>query len=160
MSCVQEKIISLVIWGSAQLKESTLVLVELSALPDVFSKVLQAKRLLAQGKAKSYAEAARMCDISRNALYKYKDRVFERSDFFDMRIITLSAQLMDRPGVLSKLVNAISQTGANILTVNQNMAVDGVALVSVSVGVAKNSELAELIASLNEDEDIVSIKII
>ena len=48
-----------------------------SVLPEVFTKVVEAKRYMAQGKAKSYSDAAKMAGISRSAFYKYKDFVFK-----------------------------------------------------------------------------------
>ena len=51
------------------------LLIDSRVLPDVFLKVVQAKEMLAKGKAKSATMAARACGISRSAFYKYKDNV-------------------------------------------------------------------------------------
>ena len=45
-------------------------LVEESALPEVFLKVAETKRLLSTGEASTVNEATRMTDISRSAFYK------------------------------------------------------------------------------------------
>ena len=45
-------------------------IVEASALPEVFLKVAEAKRLLSTGGAATVNEATRMTDISRSAFYK------------------------------------------------------------------------------------------
>ena len=95
---------------------SRLLLVDSSVLPEVFLRV----------------EAAKAAGISRSALYKYKDCVFVHNEALDDKVITLSARLEDRPGVLSGLLNSLSEQQGNILTVNQNIPVDGVAAVSVS----------------------------
>ena len=50
-------------------------IVEASALPEIFLKVAEAKRLLATGEAATVNEATRMTDISRSAFYKYRDAV-------------------------------------------------------------------------------------
>ena len=50
-------------------------IVEASALPEVFLKVAEAKRLLSTGEASTVNEATRMTDISRSAFYKYRDSV-------------------------------------------------------------------------------------
>ena len=42
-------------------------------LPEVYRKVLTAKKYLATGKAASVKEAAQLAGISRSAYYKYKD---------------------------------------------------------------------------------------
>ncbi len=109
------------------------LLVETKVLPEVFIKVVQAKRLLAQGKAANLSEAAKLAGISRSALYKYKDSVHSYDEDVSQRTITLSATLEDRPGVLSALLSEFYSVGANILTVNQNIPSDGVAHVSVSL---------------------------
>ena len=50
-------------------------IVEASALPEVFLKVAEAKRLLSTGEAATVNEAAKMTDISRSAFYKYRDAI-------------------------------------------------------------------------------------
>lgn len=111
---------------------SRLLLVDSSVLPEVFLRVVEAKRMLAVGQVRSLLEAAKAAGISRSALYKYKDCVFVHNEALDDKVITLSARLEDRPGVLSGLLNSLSEQQGNILTVNQNIPVDGVAAVSVS----------------------------
>ena len=44
-------------------------------LPEVYRKVLTAKKYLATGKAASVKEAAQLAGISRSAYYKYKDAI-------------------------------------------------------------------------------------
>ena len=109
-----------------------LLLVDASVLPDVFEKVLQAKRLLASGEASSASEAARMAGISRSAFYKYKNTVFPYDADGEGHILTVHFVLTDRPGVLSSVLAAFAQAGANVLTVNQDIPADGAASVSVS----------------------------
>ncbi len=46
-------------------------LVSEDAVPPVFSKVLQAKELLATGQAKDVTEVVKMVGISRSVYYKY-----------------------------------------------------------------------------------------
>ena len=48
-------------------------LVSAEALPEVFIKVAEAKRMLQVGEADTVGEAARLVGISRSAFYKYKD---------------------------------------------------------------------------------------
>ncbi len=109
-----------------------LILVDASVLPDVFEKVLHAKRLLASGEAESASEAARLAGLSRSAFYKYKNMVFPYDADGAGRILTVHLVLSDRPGVLSSVLTAFANAGANVLTVNQNIPADGAASVSVS----------------------------
>lgn len=50
------------------------LLVDAQVLPDVFLKVVQAKMLLAQGKAKSSSQAAQMAGISRARFISIRTR--------------------------------------------------------------------------------------
>ena len=50
------------------------VLVDAGILPEVYRKVLTAKKYLATGKAASVKEAAQLAGISRSAYYKYYTR--------------------------------------------------------------------------------------
>ncbi len=47
--------------------DSTFLLVSSAALPEIYLKVVEAKKLLSNGQAKTAAEAARMTGISRSA---------------------------------------------------------------------------------------------
>ena len=135
------------------------LLVDSRVLPDVFYKVVYAKRLLAKGKARSSSEAAKMADISRSAFYKYKDCVFPYESKRGDSIATFSATLEDEPGVLASLIAELYRVGANILTVNQNIPVDGVAPVTIScrtMGVVMGDD--ELLAVLRSIPGIVEVR--
>ena len=141
--------------------ESKYLLVETKVLPEVFGKVVQAKRLLAQGKAANLSEAAKLAGISRSALYKYKDSVHSYDEGVSQRSITISATLEDRPGVLSSLLGELYRLGANILTVNQNIPSDGVAHVSISLCTdPAGSTQEELIVQVGKLPGIVGVKLI
>ena len=109
-----------------------LLLVEAGAVPEVFVRVVEAKRYLQSGEAETAAEAARMAGISRSAFYKYKEAVFPYDEERAGHILTVHLLLRDRPGILSAVLTAFAEAGANILTVNQNIPAGGTAPVSVS----------------------------
>ena len=48
-------------------------------------------------------------------------------------IVTFSAILYDKPGVLASLLTIFTESGANILTINQSIPTDGAALVTISI---------------------------
>ena len=109
-----------------------LLLVDAGAVPEVFVRVVEAKRYLQSGEAETAAEAARMAGISRSAFYKYKEAVFPYDEERAGHILTVHLLLRDRPGILSAVLTAFAEAGANILTVNQNIPSGGTAPVSVS----------------------------
>ena len=76
-------------------------------------------------------DAVDMADVSRSAYYKYKDYVFP---FNQMQgILTLLIAVIDLKGVLSDMLSLVSDAGCNILTINQNVPVNGVANITVTV---------------------------
>ena len=107
-------------------------LVEASALPEVFLKVAEAKRLLSTGEATTVNEAARMTGISRSAFYKYRDAVIPFQNMMTGRIITFQLLLHDEPGVLSAILATFAAPAANILTINQTIPSGGCAAVTVT----------------------------
>lgn len=108
-----------------------LVIADLSVLPPVYHKVLTVKELLESGQAETVNEATEIADVSRSAYYKYKDYVFP---FNQMQgILTMLIAVVDMKGVLSDMLGFISDVGCNILTINQNVPVNGVANITITV---------------------------
>ena len=107
-------------------------IIEASALPDVFLKVAEAKRLLETGEVTTVNEATRRTGISRSAFYKYRDTILPFQNMMTGRIITFQLMLHDEPGVLSAILACFARWHANILTINQTIPTGGCALVTVS----------------------------
>lgn len=138
-----------------------LIVVDASVLPDVIGKVLEVKRLLAFREEKSSAAACKRVGISRSAYYKYKDCVFSYEDKLTQRIINLHLTLRDEAGVLSSVLSALYGLDANILTVNQNIPIDGVAGVTFSVRLTGRVQTPhELAEHLQTVEGVVGVKIL
>ena len=89
-------------------------LVAADALPEVFLRVAEAKRMLQVGEAATVGDAARQVGISRSAFYKYKDAVQPFQNMHAGHIITFYALLKDNPGVLSNYLAIFANSGANI----------------------------------------------
>lgn len=100
-------------------------IVEAAALPEVFLKVAEAKRMLDTGEATTVGEATRLTGISRSAFYKYRDVMMPFQNLMSGRIITFQLTLKDRTGVLSGILSIFAYNGANILTINQNIPTAG-----------------------------------
>ena len=100
-----------------------------------------------------------MAGISRSVFYKYKDAVYPYQKQTVNPILTVQMILFDRPGVLMDAVSVFYQVGANILTINQNIPVNGKALVSISARIDNMSDSVEdLLSRLREIEGIQSIE--
>ena len=120
-------------------------IVEAAALPEIFQKVAEAKRMLHAGEVSTAGEAARQVGISRSAFYKYRDSVQPFNDMKTGRIITFYTMLKNNPGVLSDVLSIFAGSGANILTINQSIPTNGCAAVTIS---AETSEMQESIEEM------------
>ena len=136
-------------------------IVEASALPEVFLKVAEAKRLLSTGEVSTVNEAARRTGISRSAFYKYRDSVLPFQNMMTARIITYQLLLHDEPGVLSTILAAFAMCGANILTINQTIPSGGCAAVTVTAETTSmKGSIEELLHRLRETVGVVKAEIL
>ena len=102
------------------MSDKEFVVVSSDVLPEVVIKVIEAKRLLAQGVCRTSTEACRAAGVSRSAYYKYKDSAFLYSEKSDERIVTFCLVLSDRAGILAEVLSEIYRLDANILTINDS----------------------------------------
>lgn len=136
-------------------------IIESSALPEVFLKVAEAKRLLSTGEAATVNEATKMTDISRSAFYKYRDAILPFQNMKTGRIITFQFLLHDEPGVLSGMLTAFAQQSANILTINSIIPSNGCALVTISAETTDVSvPLEELLQLLGAVPGVIKAEIL
>ena len=136
-------------------------IVAADALPEIFIKVAEAKRMMQTGEVDTVGEATKRAGISRSAFYKYKDSVQPFNDMKSEHIITFSAMLKDKSGVLSRVLSIFASSGANILTINQSIPTNGCAAVTIS---AETSEMAEsleqLLADVSALDGVVKLEIL
>ena len=136
-------------------------LVEASVLPEIFAKVIEAKELLETGQVRTVADAVARVDISRSAFYKYKDFVSPFQDMSRGHLVTFNLELLDRQGVLSSVLAIFAENGANILTINQSIPINGTALVTISAettGMLISSE--KLLNSLHDTGGVKKVEVI
>jgi chorismate mutase len=110
-----------------------LYIVEASMLPDIYIEVSRAKELLETNEASTVAEAVQMVGISRSAFYKYKDAIRPFVSMKRDQVMTLSVIMRDKPGSLSSVLAIFADIHANILTINQSIPTNGVAIVTISL---------------------------
>ncbi len=136
-------------------------IVEASALPEVFLKVAETKRLLSTGEATTVNEATRMTEISRSAFYKYRDAVMPFQNMMTGRIVTYQLLLHDEPGLLSEILLIFADAGANISTINSIVPTNGTAVVTISAEtIDMKISLEELITKLNALEGVVKADVL
>ena len=131
-------------------------LVSAEALPEIFIKVAEAKRMLQSGEVRTAGDAARAVGISRSAFYKYRDCISPFQNMMAGRIITFQMVLKDKAGVLSSILSIFANCGANILTINQSIPTGGKAMVTISAETgALNCPIEELTHVLAETRGVV-----
>ena len=121
-------------------------IVEARAMPEIFRKVAEAKRLLETGEEKTVNAAAQAVEISRSAFYKYKDAV---------------RPFHDEPGALSGALNVLAGTGVNILTINQSIPVNGCAVVTMTAETsALRDSLEDVLDHLSAGPGVIKCEIL
>ena len=136
-------------------------IVEASALPEVFLKVAEAKRLLSTGEASTVNEATRMTDISRSAFYKYRDAVLPFQNMMSGRIVTFQFLIHDEPGLLANMLDIFPECNANIQTINSIVPTNGTAVLTISAETMDlNVSLEELLHRLRAYPGVIKSEIL
>lgn len=136
------------------------LLVDMSILPEIYAKVVEANGYLQSGEATSASQAAKMAGISRSAYYKYKDKIFEYNEQGD-DVTAINAKLIDNAGVLSSVMNELYLAGANILAVNQSIPVNNIADVSITVRLSQTDvSTDDLISKIKNIDGVKSVEIV
>jgi len=136
-------------------------IVEASALPEVFVKVAEAKRLLQTGEATTVHDATQMTGISRSAFYKYRDSVLPFQNMMHGRIITFQFLMQDEMGQLSSLLQIFMQFKANIQTINSIVPTNGCAVVTISAETMDMTEpLEEMLRQMRQLPGIIKAEVL
>ncbi len=142
-------------------KELRYFLVQEDILPEAILKTVMAKELLLRGEANTVNEAVEKVDLSRSAFYKYKDKVFPFHQWSKGKIVTLALLMEHRPGVLSTVLNIIASVKGSILTINQNLPLQGLANATLSIETAEmNQDLEELLRIISEVTGVRDVRLV
>ena len=142
-------------------QNSKYYIVEASALPEVFVKVAEAKRLLSVGEATTVNEATQMTGISRSAFYKYRDAVLPFKNMMSGRVVTFQMLLHDEPGVLANILNCFTQSNANIMTINSIMPSNGSSIVTISAETMDlTMSLEAMLHKINDCRGVVKAEVL
>lgn len=138
------------------------LLVRQDMLPEVLTKTLAAKELLATGECRTVREAVTRVGMSRSAFYKYRDGV-ERAGMpgREAVVATLSLLLSHRAGVLSRVLQLIAAASGNIRTINQSAPVKGAAPVLITFeSAALSTSLSDLLGRLQRLDGVVKAELL
>lgn len=136
-------------------------IVQADMLPEIFLKVMRAKSLLETGESVTVADAVARVGISRSAFYKYKDAITPFQDMKRGRIITLHVILRDKRGSLSALLSVFAEAGANILTINQSIPINGTGVVTITADVENMTvDNEQLLAELGRSVGVIKVEVL
>lgn len=137
---------------------SNYLIVERSVLPDYFIKVVEARRLLESGAYTQVSDAVRAVGISRSTYYKYKDKIMEPAQLDIGRRALLMLTLTHEASMLSRVLSAISDCGANILTITQSLPIHGKASIMLTLDMtavaASTQRLLEILQNVEGVEKV------
>ena len=143
------------------MSESKYFVVKQKAVPEVLSKVVEAKRLLESERVSTVQEATDRVGISRSSFYKYKDDVFPFHDNAKGKTITFMIQMDDEPGLLSDVLHIVADYQANILTIHQSIPINGIATLTLSVEILPEAGDAEdMIGQMEQQTGVHYLKIL
>lgn len=127
------------------------LVVDKKVLPEVYEKVIEVKNLLKEGKIKEITEATKIVGISRSVYYKYKDHVFDFAERIQGRKMTFSMIIEHKKGVLSDVLNYISDKGGNVLTIDQGIPINGFANLSITIDMSSlECDISDLLDGLGD----------
>jgi len=130
-------------------------------LPEAIKKTIKVKELLRSDDRVTIQQAARQYDLSRSAFYKYKDFVFPFYDASKEKIISLSLLLEHKKGVLSRVLNSVAFDGGSVITINQGIPLQGVALTTMSIDTKTLSiELEALLDKIRMIEGVKRLEVL
>ena len=139
--------------------ESEFLIIHKDVLPPCYEEVVEAVRLI-NVENKSVSEACKELDISRSTFYKYKDKVFALTADYGRKAI-ISFKVGHEKGVLSNILNAIAECQGNVLTINQDMPIHGLAYVTVTID-AKDLTVSvyDLISELKKLHEVLDANLV
>lgn len=130
-------------------------------LSNAIQKVIKVSELIQKESISKY-EAIKKVGISRSTYYKYKDYVRPFFEAQQDKVFSLYLVLEDRTGVLSKILDLIAGFNMNVLTIIQNIPVDSIAQVTISVQIKSEclSSFEDKLEQLRRLSGVKDIRII
>ena len=145
----------------AKPKQDKYYLVQEDILPEAIKKTIKVKEILKMGEVKTINEAVEKMDLSRSAYYKYKDYVFPFFEIAQVKIVSITISMMNDPGMLSAILNSVADHNGSILTINQDIPLQGIANCTISFE-TKNliGSLEGLLDSIRTIQGVIKVDIL
>ena len=145
----------------AKLKKDKFYLVQENILPEAIKKTIKVKEILKLGEAKTINEAVERMDLSRSAYYKYKDYVFPFYEIAQGKIVSITVSMSNDPGMLSSILRAIAESNGSILTINQDIPLQGIANVTIAFETKDlSTTLEECLDNIRSIRGILKVEIL
>ena len=145
----------------AKLKKDKFYLVQEDILPEAIKKTIKVKDILKLGEAKTINEAVERMDLSRSAYYKYKDYVFPFYEIAQGKIVSITVSMSNDPGMLSSILRAIAESNGSILTINQDIPLQGIANVTIAFETKDlSTTLEECLDNIRSTRGILKVEIL
>lgn len=145
----------------AKLKKDIFYLVQEDILPEAIKKTIKVKEILKLGEAKTINEAVERMDLSRSAYYKYKDYVFPFYEIAQGKIVSITVSMSNDPGMLSSILRAIAESNGSILTINQDIPLQGIANVTIAFETKDlSTTLEECLDNIRSIRGILKVEIL
>ena len=135
-------------------------IVDKRILPKSIQNVIKVNDLILKTKM-SKDSARKKVGISRSTYYKYKDFIKPFYEGGEDKVYSLHLSLKDRVGILSDVLDVIAKEKISILTVVQNMAVDGIAKSTILIKLTQSmlKKVDKIISKIGKLEGIADIRI-
>ena len=137
------------------------LIVNKEILPDYYEKVVEARNMINEGRVKGISEAVKQVGISRSTYYKYKDYIFAPGENTSGRKAVISLMLNHEKGILSEVLNQLTNMNANILTITQSLPINRKASVVLSLDISDiAASIEEIIAALAAIHGVSNAKLV
>ena len=137
-----------------------LLIVHKKLLPKCYEKVVEAKKLLNDGRYDSISKVCEACGISRSTFYKYQDYVFSYEENSEVRKLVVSLALSHRKGSLSKVCDKLSKLDISILTISQSIPIDDSAQIMLSLDISNmKADIDEFKKVLSKIPEVSQLKV-
>lgn len=136
-------------------------IVDKRILPNSIQSVIKVNDLVQQTHISKY-EAIKKVGISRSTYYKYKDYIKPFFESGKEKVFNIYMEVFDKPGIVSQILNIIAGEGMNILTIIQNIPVDGVANSTISIQTTEDTlrKIEGMLEKISEIREVRQIRII